>query len=97
MEQVKTRSKLDEYFSKTYKVIFHNDNKTTFEFVTFCLVNIFLKSVQDAIQLTINVDQNGSCVAGNGYARDIAEIKKNQVLELAKQNEYPFQVTVEEE
>lgn len=97
MEQVKTRSKIDIYLSKQYKVIFHNDNKTTFEFVALCLHQIFDKNMEDAIKLTYQVDQIGYCIAGNGYMKDIAETKKNQVLDLAKQNGFPFQVTVEEE
>ena len=83
MEQVKTISKSKQFLAKKYCVIFHNDNKTTFEFVTFCLMTC--------------VDQNGSCVAGSGYTKDIAETKKNQVIEMAKIEGFPFQVSVEEE
>lgn len=99
MEQVnvRTSSRVHTFLSKKYKVVFHNDNKTTFDFVMFCLMNIFEHQAVDAMQLTIAVDQNGSAIAGSGYTRDIAETKKSQVLTLAKENGFPFQVSVEEE
>lgn len=97
MERVKTYSKIDMYLSKTYKVIFHNDDKTTFEFVALCLMNIFDKSIIEATDLTLAVDKNGFCIAGTGYTKDIAETKKSQVIELAKINGFPFQVSIEEE
>ena len=49
MEQVKTRSKLDVFLSRKYKVIFHNDNYTTYDFVIYCLINIFEKDVPTAM------------------------------------------------
>ena len=97
MEQVKTRSKLDVFLSRKYKVIFHNDNYTTYDFVMYCLINIFEKDVPTAIKLTCQVDQEGVAIAGNGYTKDIAETKKNQVITLAKEQGFPFQVSVEEE
>ena len=99
MENVQTRnrSKTNAYISKKYKVIFWNDNQTTFDFVVTCLKNIFDKSIEEAILLTYEVDRKGSAVAGTGYIKDIAETKKDQVLVLAKENGYPFKVTVEEE
>lgn len=97
MEQVKTISKSKQFLAKKYRVIFHNDNKTTFEFVTFCLMTFFEKSLEESIQLTFCVDKNGSCVAGSGYTKDIAETKKNQVIGMAKIEGFPFQVSVEEE
>ena len=97
MEKVKECSKIKAYLSKTYKVVFHNDDKTTFEFVAFCLCSYFEKSMEDAIQLTYAVDKEGSCIAGSGYIRDVAETKKSQVMELAKENNFPFYVTVEED
>lgn len=97
MEQVKTRSKIDIYLSKTYKVVFHNDDYTTFDFVIKCLFQIFGRNMEDAINLTLQIDQIGYGVAGSGYVKDVAETKKKAVLDLAKQYGYPFQVTVEEE
>ena len=97
MEQVKTRSRLDTFLSKKYRVIFRNDNKTTYEFVIFCLMSFFDKDVQTAMQLTKDVDQKGSAVAGSGYTKDIAETKRNQVITLARENGFPFQVSVEED
>lgn len=97
MEQIKTRSKSSIYLSKRYKVIFHNDDKTTFEFVAYCLCNFFNKNLLDAIQLTKQVDEEGYCIAGTNYLKDIAETKKNQVLDLAKDEGFPFQVSVEED
>ena len=60
-------------------------------------MNIFDKSIIEATDLTLAVDKNGFCIAGTGYTKDIAETKKSQVMELAKINGFPFQVSIEEE
>lgn len=94
---VKTKSKVRVFLDKKYKVIFHNDDKTTYEFVIYCLMNIFNHDIQTAIDLTVQVDKNGFCVAGKNYTRDIAESKKNEVISLAAQNGFPFVVSIEED
>lgn len=79
-----------------YKVLLHNDNYTTMEFVVFVLRNIFNKSEGDAVRIMLAVHHQGAGVAGV-YPREIAEMKSAKATELARQNEFPLLCTIEEE
>lgn len=79
-----------------YKVLLHNDDFTTMDFVVFILVQVFHKSEEEAIQIMLAVHHQGVGVAGV-YTYEIAETKVNQVHNLAKAHEYPLLCSLEEE
>lgn len=79
-----------------YKVLLHNDDYTTMDFVVYVLMNVFHRSENDAINIMLAVHQQGVGVAGV-YTREIAETKINQVHNLARAQEYPLLCTMEEE
>ncbi len=79
-----------------YKVILHNDDFTTMEFVVFVLQNIFRRTETEALNIMLEVHTKGSGVAGI-YTLEVAETKAAKVVELAQENEYPLLCTVEEE
>ncbi len=79
-----------------YKVLLHNDNYTTMEFVVFVLRTIFNKSESDAVRIMLSVHHQGAGVAGV-YPREIAEMKSAKATDLARQNEFPLLCTIEEE
>ena len=81
---------------KMYKVLLHNDDSTTFDFVILVLVQIFHRSVEDAFEITksIHVDQTG--IAGSPYTREIAEEKTVETIALARANGFPLTATFEE-
>ncbi len=79
-----------------YKVLLHNDNYTTMEFVVFVLRTIFNKSESDAVRIMLAVHHQSVGVAGV-YPREIAEMKSAKATELARQNEFPLLCTIEEE
>ncbi len=81
---------------KLYKVLFHNDNYTTMEFVVAVLREVFHKSESDAFAIMMNVHKNGLGVAGV-YTYEVAETKVTQTHELAKKHEYPLKLTLEPE
>ena len=81
---------------RRYKVIYHNDNYTPMEFVTWSLMEFFNRTEIDAQSLTLEVHKLGSAVAGV-YDYQIAEQKIWEVLTSAKENEFPLQVTGEQE
>jgi ATP-dependent Clp protease adaptor protein ClpS len=95
---VATQTRKKEQLKKPplYKVLFHNDNYTTMEFVIFVLRSIFHKSEADAVAIMLAVHQNGFGVAGV-YTRDLAETKVNRTHQLARENEYPLKLTMEPE
>jgi ATP-dependent Clp protease adaptor protein ClpS len=79
-----------------YKVLLHNDDYTTMEFVVYVLKTIFHKRQTDAIRIMLAVHRQGVGVAGV-YTYEIAEAKANRVTDLARANEYPLLCTLEEE
>ena len=79
-----------------YKVLLHNDDYTSMEFVVSILENIFQKSQQDAMRIMLNVHEKGIGVAGI-YTREICETKIAVVHELARKNEFPLRCSMEKE
>ena len=80
---------------KMYKVLLHNDDYTTMEFVVFVLQGIFHRSEADALQIMLHVHKNGIGVAGV-YSYEIAETRIAQVEALARQHEFPLRCSMEE-
>jgi len=81
---------------RNYKVIYHNDDFTPMEFVTWSLMEYFNKTEFDAQSITLEVHKLGHAVAGV-YDYQMAEQKIYEVLITAKENEFPLQVTGEAE
>ena len=81
---------------RRYKVIFHNDDFTTMEFVVEVLRHFFQKSEAEAAHIMLTVHKKGSAVAGV-YTRDVAETKVSNVMEHAKEYGMPLLVTAEPE
>ena len=90
----KTRVKVKE--PKRYKVIMHNDDFTTMEFVVAILSDIFNRSIEEANKIMMEVHKNGKGVAGI-YPYDIAISKATKAMTIAKEEGFPFKLTVEEE
>lgn len=78
-----------------YKVLLHNDDYTTKEFVVQVLQYVFHKENTEAVQIMLHVHKNGIGVAGV-YSYEVAETKVALVESLAQQEEYPLKCTMEE-
>ena len=78
-----------------FKVLLHNDDFTTMEFVVYVLQTVFQRSESDAIHIMLKVHQEGIGVAGI-YTYEVAETKAEKVKSLAEANEYPLLCTIEE-
>ncbi|MBK6691751.1 MAG: ATP-dependent Clp protease adaptor ClpS [Myxococcales bacterium] len=81
---------------RRYKVLFHNDDYTTMEFVVETLMSFFHKSQAEATHVMLTVHKTGKGVAGV-YTREIAETKVSQVMDHAKQCGMPLMLTAEPE
>ena len=81
---------------KRYRVIFHNDDYTTMEYVVEVLRRFFHKSETEALHIMLTVHKKGSAVAGV-YPRDVAETKVAEVMRDARENGHPLLVTAEPE
>jgi ATP-dependent Clp protease adaptor protein ClpS len=78
-----------------YRVLLHNDDYTTMEFVVQVLQSVFDHPEAEATQIMLHVHRKGIGVAGV-YPHEIAETKIEQVHSLAKANEYPLRCSMEE-
>jgi len=78
-----------------YKVLLHNDDYTTMEFVVEILMGIFHKSLVEAEQIMFNIHRVGKAVCGI-YTYDIAQTKVYQVKQLARKSGFPLLATLEE-
>jgi ATP-dependent Clp protease adaptor protein ClpS len=81
---------------KLWKVLLHNDDYTTQEFVVWVLETVFNMPHADAFAVMMHVHQSGVGVAGL-FTRDVAETKVKATQRLAEQHEYPLLVTIEPE
>jgi ATP-dependent Clp protease adaptor protein ClpS len=88
-----TEKKVEE--PKLYKVLLHNDDYTTMEFVVQVLEAVFHKALAEATQIMLHVHRRGIGVCGI-YTFEVAETKVAEVLGIAKAHEYPLQCTMEE-
>ena len=79
-----------------YKVLFHNDNYTTRDFVVAVLREVFHKSESDATAIMLHVHNTGIGVAGV-YTFDVARTKIEVVEALAREHEFPLRLTMEPE
>jgi ATP-dependent Clp protease adaptor protein ClpS len=81
---------------KLFRVLLHNDDFTTMEFVVFVLEYVFQRSTPDAFSIMLKVHNEGVGLAGI-YPYEIATMKSEKAINLAKAREYPLLCTVEEE
>lgn len=78
-----------------YKVLLHNDDYTTMEFVVHVLMSVFHHGETEATQIMLHVHKKGVGVAGV-YTKEIAETRVSRVHELAKEHEFPLRCSMEE-
>lgn len=81
---------------KLFKVVLHNDDFTTMDFVVFVLHQVFLKSQMEAVEIMLRVHNDGKGVAGV-YPYEIATMKAEKAMNFARARQFPFLCTVEEE
>ena len=81
---------------RRWKVLLHNDNYTTREFVVAVLREVFHRSEAESVQIMLHVHYNGMGVAGV-YTHDVAHTKVSLVEKLARENEYPLRLSIEPE
>ena len=78
-----------------YKVLLHNDDYSTMDFVVDILMKVFHKTINQAEEIMITIHKSGKAVCGI-YTFEIAETKVYQVKELAKSEGFPLLATMEE-
>jgi ATP-dependent Clp protease adaptor protein ClpS len=90
----KTRRKADH--PRQHRVVLHNDDYTTMDFVVEVLETVFNRSPAEAYRVMMHVHTRGSDTAGI-YPYEIAETKVSLVHEMAREAGYPLRASLEEE
>ena len=81
---------------KMFRVLLHNDDYTSMDFVVDILIRVFHKTHAQAEQIMLQIHEKDKAVCGV-YSFEIAQTKAEQVKQLAKQNEFPLLATIEED
>jgi ATP-dependent Clp protease adaptor protein ClpS len=89
-----TRSKTTE--PPLYKVLLHNDDYTTMDFVVDVLRVVFHKSLEESTRIMLNVHHQGLGVCGV-FTYEVAETKMDTVHAIASENGFPLKCTMERE
>ena len=89
----KTSSRTRE--PEQYRVLLHNDDYTTMEFVIQALESIFHKGPAEAYRIMMKIHTEGMGIAGI-YPHEVAETKVENVHEAARAQGYPLRASVEE-
>jgi len=89
----KTRINIKE--PKHYRVIMHNDDFTSMEFVVNVLIDIFHKDEIEAEHLMLMVHESGKAAVGT-YPYDLAVTKVQVATARAREEGFPFRMTIEE-
>lgn len=91
-----TQTEQDVRPPRMWRVLLHNDDYTTQEFVVWVLESIFHRPRAEAFAIMISVHQSGVGVAGI-YTYDVADTKVKATQKLAEEHEFPLLVTMEPE
>ena len=90
-EKTRVRTRRPQLF----KVLLHNDDYTTMQFVVEILEGVFEKSPAEAHRIMMNVHTQGHGVCG-AYTHEIAETKVSLVHDLAREQSFPLRASMEE-
>ena len=77
-----------------YRVLLHNDDYTSMDFVVAVLCGIFNKTTQEATAIMLNVHQQGVGQCGV-YTHEVAETKVKRVHQAARAAGFPLKCTME--
>ncbi|MBP9673677.1 MAG: ATP-dependent Clp protease adapter ClpS [Bacteriovoracaceae bacterium] len=81
---------------KLYRVLMHNDDYSTMEFVIDVLQRFFAKNYDEAMSIMLKVHHEGLAVCGI-YTLEVAETKILQVSKYARKHEYPLKCSMQQE
>lgn len=91
---IQERNSVRLHKPRKYKVIFHNDDFTTMEFVIKVLKEVFYKSEMEAFSIMMDVHKKEKGIVGV-YSYDMALSKRDRAIEMAREEGFPLKITVE--
>lgn len=89
---LETKNKVE--VPRQYHVVVHNDDITTMDFVVKVLQTVFFLPIEKATTLMLTVHRKGAAIAGT-YSYDIATSKAAKATEMARNESFPLEITVE--
>ena len=94
-DSILTESRNDQQVERPrlWRVLLHNDDYTTQEFVVYVLMKYFQHDGLTARKIMLHVHTRGIGVAGV-YPFEVAETKAHQVVQFARENEMPLQASL---
>lgn len=87
---------LDVREPRQYRVLLHNDDYTTMDFVIEILMSVFGKKIDEATLIMMSVHEKGMGTCGV-YTEEVAETKVAQVHDRARKAGFPLRCSMEEE
>ena len=81
---------------RMYRVLLHNDDYTSMEFVVEILMGVFGKPSEEAVRIMLNVHYKGIGMCGV-YTRQVAETKVGTVHSKAQERGFPLRCSMEPE
>jgi ATP-dependent Clp protease adaptor protein ClpS len=95
-EQTLTRARERVESPRPFKVLLHNDDYTTMDFVVKVLETVFHHGTAEATRIMLLVHRTGIGVAGV-FTREVAEERVRQVEQLAEAEGFPLLCSLEPE
>ena len=95
-QQTDTETRDETKEPPMYRVLLHNDDYTTMEFVVEVLIYVFNKSPESAATIMMNVHRKGVGICGL-YTYEVAETKVDTVHNLARESGFPLRCSMEQE
>jgi ATP-dependent Clp protease adaptor protein ClpS len=94
LAETRSDQKLD--VPRFWRVLLHNDDYTSQDFVVWVLETIFHKPRGEAFAIMMSVHRSGLGVAGV-FTHDVASTKVSATKHAAEEHEFPLLVTMEPE
>ena len=79
-----------------YRVLLHNDDYTTMDFVVEILILVFNKSPEEAVNIMLNIHRKGIGLCGV-YTYEVSETKVETVHAIAREQGFPLKCSMEKE
>ena len=79
-----------------YRVLLHNDDYTTMDFVVEILMLVFNKSPEEAVNIMLNIHRKGIGLCGV-YTYEVSETKVETVHAIAREHGFPLKCSMEKE
>jgi ATP-dependent Clp protease adaptor protein ClpS len=95
-EEVDSEIRDDVSEPPMYRVLLHNDDYTTMDFVVEILMLVFNKSPEEAVNIMLNVHRKGIGLCGV-YTYEVSETKVETVHAIAREHGFPLKCSMEKE